>query len=143
MYENIYCYFNNLLEHKFNNDLNTFYINKEYYFRKNKSLIIRTINYPYQILEKIKYCFPDLAIFIEKIGVFNDLEELYKNMDNFNIIIINKKIYLVAENLSKLYYLIELIDKYKTLSEYSYDTLNSINDVKYLQNMEQEKFRKL
>jgi hypothetical protein len=143
MYEIIYCYFNNLLEHKFNNELNTFYINKEYYFRKNKSLIIRIINYPYQILEKIKYCFPDLAIFIEKVGVFNGLEELYENMDNFNIIIINKKIYLVAENLNKLYYLIELIDKYKTLSEYSYDTLNSINDVKYLQNMEQEKFRKL
>ena len=143
MYENIYCYFNNLLEQKFNNELNTFYINKEYYFRKNKSLIIRTINYPYQILEKIKYCFPDLAIFIEKIGVFNNLEELYENMDNFNIIIINKKIYLVAENLNKLYYLIELIDKYKTLSEYSYNNLNSINDIKYLQNMEQEKFRKL
>lgn len=143
IYENIYKYFDSLLDNKFNIELNTFCINKEYYFKKNKSLIVRTIDYPYQILEKIKYCFPDLAIFIEKIGIFNNLEELYQNMDNFNIIIINKKIYLCAENLNKMYYLIELIDKYKILSEYSYDNLNKIDDVKYLQNMEQEKFRKL
>ena len=143
IYENIYNYFNNLLQYKFNKELNTFYINKEYYFKKNKSLIIRNVDYPYKILEKIKYCFPDLAIFIEKIGIFNNLEELYKNMDNFNIIILDKKIYLISENLTKHYYLIELIEKYKTLCEYSYDNLNSINDIKYLQNMEQEKFRKL
>ena len=143
IYENIYKYFNNLLDNRFNLELNTFYINKEYYFRKNKTLMIRNIDYPYQILEKIKYCLPDLAIFIEKIGMFNNLEELYENMDNFNIIILNKNVYLIAENLNKLYYLIELIDKYKVLSEYSYDNLNRIDDVKYLQNMEQEKFRKL
>lgn len=143
IYENIYRYFNNLLDNRFSEELNTFYINKEYYFKKNKSLIIRTIDYPYQILKKIKYCFPDLAIFIEKIGIFNNLEELYENMDNFNIIILNNKIYICADNINKIYYLIELIDKYKTLSEYSYDNLNRIDDIKYLQNMEQEKFRKL
>ena len=143
IYENIYSYFNNLLENKFNSELNTFYINKEYYFKKNRSLVVRTLDYNYEILEKIKYCFPDLAIFIEKIGIFNNLEELYENIDNFNIIILNKEVYLLSENLNKIYYLIELIDKYKTLCEYSYDNLNSINDVKYLQNMEQEKFRKL
>ena len=143
MYENIYNYFNNLLEYKFNDELNTFYINKEYYFRKDKSLIVRNIDCDYEILEKIKYCFPDLAIFIEKIGIFNNLEEFYENIEYFNIIILNKEVYLVSENLNKIYYLIELIDKYKTLCEYSYDNLNSINDIKYLQNMEAEKFRKL
>ena len=143
MYENIYKYFNNLLENKFNSELNTFYINKEYYFIKKKFLIIRHIDYNYEILEKIKYCFPDLAIFIEKIGIFNNLEEFYENIEYFNIIILNKEVYLVSENLNKIYYLIELIDKYKTLSDYSYDNLNSINDIKYLQNMEAEKFRKL
>ena len=84
-----------------------------------------------------------MAIFIEKIGIFNNLEEFFENIDDFNIIILNNQIYLCAENISKIYYLIELIDKYKILSEYSYDNLNSINDVKYLQNMEQEKLRKL
>ena len=143
IYENTYKYFNNMLNDKFNYELNTFYINKEYYLKKNKTLVIRYIDYPYEILEKIKYCFPDLAIFIEKIGIFNNLEQLYENMDNFNIIILNKQIYICAENLNKLYYLVELIDKYKVLSIYSYDYLNNIDDVKYLQNMEQEKFRKL
>ena len=142
-YENIYKYFNNLLEHRFNDEYITFDINKMYYFNKNRSLIVRYIDYPYKILQKIKYCFPDLAIFIEKIGIFNSLEELYENLDNYNIIILNKKIYLCADNLNKLYYLIELIDKYKILSEYSYNNLNKIDDVKYLQNMEQEKFRKI
>ena len=113
IYENIYTYFNNLLDNKFKEEFISFHINKEYYFRKNKSFIIRYIDYPYQILDKIKYCFPDLAIFIEKIGIFYSLEELYKNMDNYNIIIINKHIYLIAENLNKFYYLMELIDKYK------------------------------
>ena len=51
--------------------------------------------------------------------------------------------YLCADNLAKVYYLVELIDKYKILCEYSYQNLNMINDTKYLQNMEQEKFRKL
>ena len=143
IYQHIYKYFNNLLYNKFNNDLNCFNINKQYYFIKNKSVIIRHIDYPYEILEKIKYCFPDLAIFIEKIGIFNNLEEFYKNIDNFNIIIINKNVYLCAENINKIYYIIELIEKYKILSEYSYDLLNNIDDIKYLQNMEQEKFRKL
>ena len=71
------------------------------------------------------------------------MEEFYENIEYFNIIILNKEVYLVSENLNKIYYLIELIDKYKTLSDYSYDNLNSINDIKYLQNMEAEKFRKL
>ena len=143
LYEYIYLYFNNLLSNKFNNEFNIFLINKEYYFKKNKLMVVKHIEYPYKILQKIKYCFPDLAIFIEKIGIFNNLEEFFENIDDFNIIILNNQIYLCAENISKIYYLIELIDKYKILSEYSYDNLNSINDVKYLQNMEQEKLRKL
>jgi putative hydrolase of the HAD superfamily len=143
IYKNIYNYFNNLLDNKFNDEYNTFLINKNYYFKKNKLLIIRYIDYQYEILEKIKYCFPDLAIFIEKIKIADNLEELYQNLDTYNIIIINKKIYLCADTLTKIYYLVELLDKYKILCNYSYENLNKINDTKYLQNMEQEKFRKL
>jgi len=143
IYKNIYNYFNNLLENKFNEEYNTFLINEKYFFERNKTVIIRYIDYQYEILEKIKYCFPDLAIFIEKIGIVENLEQLTKNLDNYNIIILNKKIYLCADNLTKIYYLIELLDKYKILCEYSYSNLNMINDTKYLQNMEQEKFRKL
>jgi HAD superfamily hydrolase (TIGR01549 family) len=143
IYKNIYNYFNNLLDNKFNDEYNTFLINENYYFKKNKSLIIRYIDYQYKILEKIKYCFPDLAIFIEKIKIFDNLEELYEILDNYNIIILNKKIYLCGDTLTKIYYLVELLDKYKILCDYSYENLNKINDTKYLQNMEQEKFRKL
>ena len=143
IYENIYKYFNNLLNNNFNNDFNTFLINKNYYFNKNKSLIIKYIDYPYKIVENIKYCFPDLAIFIEKIKVVNTLEELYIDLDNFNIIILNENIYLCADNLTKIYYLLELLDKYKILSDYAYNNLNKIDDTKYLQNMEEEKFRKI
>ena len=146
IYENIYKYFNNLLNNKFDDEYNTFLINKNYYFNENRSLVVRYIDstiYDYNMLEKIKYCFPDLVIFIEKIKVVSNLEELYQNLDNYNIIILDKKIYLCAENLIKIYYLVELIDKYKILCEHSYQNLNMINDTKYLQNMEQEKFRKL
>ena len=146
IYENIYKYFNKLLNNKFNDEYNTFLINKNFYFTKNRSLVIRYIDsniYDYNIIEKIKYCFPDLAIFIEKIKVVSNLEELSQNLDNYNIIIVEQKIYLCADNLAKCYYLIELLDKYKILCEYSYENLNMINDTKYLQNMEQEKFRKL
>jgi hypothetical protein len=79
-----------------------------------------------------------LAIFIEEICY--DLN----NMTNkTNIIIINNQVYLIAETLNKVYYIIELLDKYKILCDYSYNNLLCINDTKYLQNMEQEKFRKL
>jgi putative hydrolase of the HAD superfamily len=143
IYKNIYNYFSNLLDNKFNDEYNTFLINEKYFLKKNKTLIIRYIDYQYEILEKIKYCFPDLAIFIEKIKIVDNLEELYQNLDNYNIIILNKKIYLCADTLIKIYYLVELLDKYKILCNYSYENLNKINDTKYLQNMEQEKFRKL
>ena len=104
---------------------------------------LKYIDYPYKIVENIKYCFPDLAIFIEKIKVVNTLEELYIDLDNFNIIILNENIYLCADNLTKIYYLLELLDKYKILSDYAYNNLNKIDDTKYLQNMEEEKFRKI
>jgi hypothetical protein len=51
-------------------------------------------------------------------------------------------VYVVSDTLQKCYYIIELLDKYKILCDYSYDNLKIINDTKYLQNMEQEKFRK-
>lgn len=144
IYENIYKYFNELLLNaSFNMELNAFKITKEYYTRQNKILVTRHIDCPYQIFKKIKYCFPDLAIFIEKIGIFNNLEELYNNLNNYDIIVINENIYICAENLTKIYYLTELIEKYKLLSKYSYNELNEINDTYYLQNMELEKIRKL
>ena len=71
-----------------------------------------------------------MLIKIEKIKIIDNLEDLPENgkLDNYNIIILEKKIYLCADNLNKIYYLIELLDKYKVLCDYAYDNLNKIND---------------
>ena len=143
IYNYIYHYFNNLFNNKFIDEYNTFLINKIYYEKKNKSIIVKYLDYPFEYLDKIKYCFPDLAIFIEKIKIIKSLEDLNDNLDNYNIIIIDKKTYICAENLTKAYYVIELLDKYKILCDYSYKELNNIGNIFFLQNMEQEKFRKL
>ena len=138
IYENIYKYFNKLLDNKFSNELVSFNLNTEFYIKYKYSSIVKYIDYPVNILLNIKYCFPDLAIFIEEICY--DLNNMTKKT---NIIIINNQVYLIAETLNKVYYIIELLDKYKILCNYSYNNLLCINDTKYLQNMEQEKFRKL
>jgi hypothetical protein len=149
IYENIFNYFTNLinnsykLKNNFMYEYNTFLINKYFYLKKNKMIVVKYINYDINIIQNIKYCFPDLAIFIENIIIINHLNDLNKIfIENINIIILNNITYLCSDNLIKMYYLIELLDKYKILCEYSYDNLNMINDTKYLQNMEQEKFRK-
>jgi HAD superfamily hydrolase (TIGR01549 family) len=143
IYEYLYSYFNSLFDNKFIDEYNSFLINKNYYFNNSKSYVIRFLTYPYEIIEKIKYCFPDLAIFIENIKIIDDINDLYKDNKFYNIIILNKKVYLCAENLTRIYYLNELLDKYKILCDYSYDNLIKINDTHFLQNMEQEKYRKL
>ena len=139
IYENIYKYFNKLLDNKFNDEFITFNMNAQFYSKYKLSSIIKYINYPVDILLNIKYCFPDLAIFIEEICI-NNLDNITKKT---NIIINDNKVYLIANTLNKIYYIIELLDKYKILCDYSYNNLLCINDTKYLQNMEQEKFRKL
>ena len=152
IYENIYKYFNGLLQNKFSDELVSFNLNTHFYIKYKMPMIIRYIDYPINILLYIKYCFPDLAIFIEEIKVIDDYNkdkdinkifELACLTKKTNIIILNNHIYLVAETLNKLYYIIELLDKYRILCDYAYDDLFNIGDIKYLQNMEQEKFRKI
>ena len=138
IYENIYKYFNKLLDNKFNDEFISFKLNTQFYIKYKSTSVIKFIDYPVDILLNIKYCFPDLAIFIEEIC--DDINNITKKT---NIIINNNKVYLKADTLNKVYYIIELLDKYKILCDYSYNNLSCINDTKYLQNMVQEKFRKL
>jgi putative hydrolase of the HAD superfamily len=153
MYESIYLYFqnkinntnnikNSTIQNNFNNELITFYINKQLYLKNKMSKIIRYIDYPLNILLNIKYCFPDLAIFIEKISYIKNINDLDDVNSKTNIIIYESKVYLIATTLNKIYYILELLDKYKILCSYSYDKLLEINDINYIQNMEEEKFRK-
>jgi hypothetical protein len=57
------------------------------------------------------------------------------------LIIYNNKYILIGETLSKLYCMIETMDKYMDLCD-DYENLISI-DNNYIQNMEQEKYRKI
>lgn len=137
LYEYIYDYFNQTLNYEFN-DL-SFKINK--HFRSyNKNKIIRKYDYPMVLLKNIIYCFPDLAIFAEKIGIIDKVDKI--NGIDYNIIIMNDNVYLCADNITKLYGLIEIIDSYKILSQSQTHPLISV-DSKFLNNMEQEKFRKI
>jgi len=140
IYEFVYEYFNDLLNNAFDKEYQSFFIQKSIFNNFSKSVVVRNIAFPTDILYNIKYCFPDLAIFIEKICI---IDELSKVDPMSNIIIYKNGVYVVADTLQKCYYIIELLDKYKILCDYSYDNLKIINDTKYLQNMEQEKFRKL
>ena len=138
-YEYIYEYFNQLMNHAYN-DL-SFQINKMYNIHDTYK-IIRKYDYPCELLKNIIYCFPDLAIFVEKIGIFDSIHDF--KINDYNIIIIDKDVYLCADNINKLYSLIEIIDSYKLLSLSSSQFENKLISVDstYLNNMEEEKIRK-
>jgi hypothetical protein len=138
LYEYIYDYFNQSLNYEF--DDSSFKINK-HYRSYNKNKIIRKYHYPVVLLKNIIYCFPDLAIFAEKIGIVDKVDKI--NGIDYNIIILNDNVYLCADNITKLYGLIEIIDSYKILAQSQLQSPLTSVDSKYLKNMEQEKLRKI
>jgi hypothetical protein len=138
LYKYIFHYFNNLLNNRF--CFNEFILNETY----NKPIIIRNYEIPVIYIKNIQYCFPDLAVFIQNIVFLNKLEDLQQ--EKYNIIIYENKVYVCAENIIKLYYIIELLDQYKILFEnnkllYGDCSLKSIHDISYIQNMKEEKER--
>ncbi len=147
IYLYIFDYFNKLLDKQYTNELTAFNINNIYFKKTNKTVVIREYkNMNVDDIINIKYCFPDLVIFIDTIGIFNNINDYTDNLNynlNYDIIIINKSIYICAINLTKIYNLIENLDIYNILIKHSYNNLNEIPNIKYLKNMEQEKFRKI
>lgn len=145
IYEYLFCYFDTILNNQYKNHFNSFIINKNYYHYHNKSCVVKYIDYNPDLIKNMIYCFPDLAIFIENIKIINycdtdNIESFIKDDNkNYDIIIINNDVYIVSENLLKIYNIIELLDTYKILAEYNIVDINNIED---LQNMEQEKQRK-
>jgi len=143
--ENLYIqvlnYFNLLLENNYSDELNIFNINKLLYTKFNKSIVCRKYNFnDVDKIINIKYCFPDLAVYIQKIKVIINLSEI-NDFDNIpDIIIFNNIIYLLADNITKLYCIIETLDMYKILCN-NYNNLEII-DNNFIKNMEQEKYRK-
>ena len=150
MYKKVFDYFNNLLDNNYTEEITTFNINELIYLKFNKSIVCRTYkninnnkinsNVNSNVNNDIKYCFPDLAVYFQKIYKINCLEDI-NNFVNIPDLIIYKNDYiLIGETLSKLYCMIETFDKYIDLCD-DYENLISI-DNNYIQNMEQEKYRK-
>ena len=90
------------------------------------------------LLQNIIYCFPDLAIFAQKIITVSRFEDLHKNIIDCDVIIIDEKVFLISNDINKLYSLIEVLDSYKTIYEKNNTELVEIINIKRLQNMEDE-----
>jgi len=140
LYKRVFDYFNNLLDNKYTDELITFKINELLYHKFNKSIVCRTLNNNYNTYNPIKYCFPDLAVYFQKISKIECLEDINNFINIPDLIIYKNKYILLGETLSKLYCMIETMDKYIDLCD-DYENLISI-DNNYIQNMEQEKYRK-
>jgi FMN phosphatase YigB (HAD superfamily)/ribulose-5-phosphate 4-epimerase/fuculose-1-phosphate aldolase len=152
MFENIYNYFNTIPSTitYYHSEWTTFVLSQLYYQTQHKSIVIRTVPLDIKIITPFIYCVPDMSIFIEHIMVVNTLEEVKENLERhnhiFQLICINDTIYACADTLSKLYYIIELLEQYKNLYEYSLSVkkkLLPITDTTFLHQMELEKSRKL
>ena len=144
VYTKVFEYFDTLLENKYSNDLIIFDIIRLIHKKFNKSIVCRkycidNIDNINNIIN-IKYCFPDLAVYIQKINVISELL-IINDFDNIpDIIIFNNIIFVLADNIIKLYCMIETLDKYKILCE-NYNNLEIV-DNNFIKNMEQEKYRK-
>ena len=139
LYKRVFDYFNKLLDNKYSDELIAFNINELIYLKFNKSIICRFYN-NYTKIQDIKYCFPDLAVYFQKIYKIDSLEDINNFINIPDLIIYNNKYILIGETLSKLYCMIETMDKYIDLCD-DYENLISI-DNNFIQNMEQEKYRK-
>lgn len=133
-YKYIFEYFNQKLNRKYSFD--SFDLNAKYAESNNYKIVKETI-YTKELFENMIICFPDLAVFVQNICVCDKLEDLSKS----DIVIYKNKVYIVTENIYKAYSLIEIINSYIELEENS-KILVKITNINFLQNMEQEKYRK-
>lgn len=149
-YDYIFNYFNTKLDNKYNNELICFKLN-EIYRKHSKNVVVKHISkMDYKILQNMIICFPDLAVFAEKIIEINDLDILLNKFNDYDIILYQENVFFVTENMTKMYSLIEIIESYKLLFHHNYQQNNQngnllveINNILHIQNMPEEKYRKL
>jgi len=100
----------------------------------------------YDQIKNMVFCFPDLAVFVQKMTVIYSLD--HKFTEEYDVIFYNENVYVSAENITKCYSLIEILQSYIDL--YCYvkrmnDTTELISiksDVLKLQTMEEEVLRR-
>lgn len=137
-YIDVYLLYNSKLANIYSNELLCFRINIELYNKFNKSIVCRL--YDKFKFNEISYIFPDLAVYVETIEKINTLD-LIKNFNKIpDIILYDELIFIIADNLIKLYSIFEILDSYNLIINYS-SKLKTIDD-KTIQKMEEEKFRK-
>ena len=141
LFKKIFIFFNNLLSKKYLLELKTFDITKIIYNKFNKNIVTKI----YKIsnidhIINIKYCFPDLAVYIQNIIIVKNLNEIENFVVIPDIIIYNNNIYILADNLIKINCIIETLNLYKELC-LSYNNLEIVDENK-IQNMKEEKHRK-
>lgn len=140
-FNNVYDFFNIKLSNNYSIEYNTFDISKLIYEKFNKSIICKLYsNIDIKFIKNIKYCFPDLAVYIQNIKMINDLKEINTFLIIPEIIIYSNNIYLLADNLIKIQCIIETLNLYKELCA-KYDNLIIIS-ANNIQNMDEEKYRK-
>ena len=131
-------YFNSKLNNIYFNELLCFRINIEIYNRFNKSIVCRI--YDKFKFDEILYIFPDLAVYIELIQKMDTLDSIKTLKKIPDIIIYEDLIFIITDNLIKLYSIMEILDSYNLIKKNSFQ-LRTI-DKKIIQNLEEEKFRK-
>ena len=140
-FKKVYNFFNKKLFYNYSIEFYSFEITKLIYEKFNKTVVCKlysNINTKYII--NMKYCFPDLAVYIQNIKIIEDLKEINTFMIIPEIIIYSNNIYLLADNLIKIYCIIETLNLYKDLCN-KYENLAVISENK-IQNMDEEKYRK-
>ena len=110
--------------------------------------VVKCTNFGH-LYDKIKnmiFCFPDLAVFVQKIVEIYSLETYFT--EDYDVILYDGNVYVSAENVSKCYSLIEILQSYIDLYccvKRMNDTTELVsikNDVLKLQTMEEEKMRR-
>ena len=139
-YEYIFTFFAPL-DNKYENEL---ICNKmmQIYDKNQCSKVVKCLELPVKIFRNMIICFPDLAVFLQKQLSVSALTELEHNFDEYDMILYDHKVFLIADNITKLYSLIEIVNSYAILQLNS-NSLVSIDNITKLQNMEEEKNRKL
>jgi len=114
----------------------------------NKKRIVKCTNFGhlYDELKNMIFCFPDLAVFVQKITIIYWLD--HKFTEDYDIIFYDENVYVSAENITKCYLLIEILQSYIDLYCYikrmnnTTELISIKNDVLKLQTMEEEILRR-
>lgn len=141
-YEYIFDYFNGLLNNRYSYELNAFNISKTLHVN-NKSVVVKRLDVPYEIMKNVVFCFPDLAVFLQNKREIQDISNLITDVVSYDIILYKNEVYGIAETLIKLYSLMEIVESYKILYQETGGKIISIENPTVLCNMEQEKNRRL